>query len=151
METTDLTDDELATMRAEHAITKVLHRYAQGVDRFRLKQVRDCYWDEATDAHLPHFSGPVDDYVAWLSEVLPPMECISHQVTNILIEVDLATNSATVESYCLNALVPRPPAGEPAQRTLQCVRYLDRFERRGGEWRIRAREVARDWSWDLPG
>jgi hypothetical protein len=113
--------------------------------------VRACYWDEATDSHLPVFNGPVDDYVAWLAEVLPAMEWITHQLTNILIDVDLSANSATAESYCLNALVPHRLPGQPLQRTLQCVRYQDRFERRDGEWRILEREVARDWSWDLPG
>ena len=137
---------DLEMVLAERAFTRVLYRYAQGVDRFMLDQVRACYWDEATDSHLPHFEGPVDAYVAWLAEVLPPLASISHQLTNILIDVGRDGGSAEVESYCINALVPRA-----AERTLQCFRYLDHFERRGGEWRILRRRLARDWAYVLPG
>jgi hypothetical protein len=136
----------LEVLLAERAITRVLYRYAQGVDRYRLEQVRACYWDDATDSHEPYFSGPVDDYVEWLSTVLPPLESISHQFTNVLIDVDLAGGAADAESYCLSALVPA--GGAP--RSMSCLRYLDRFERRGDEWRILRRELARDWQLSLP-
>jgi hypothetical protein len=144
-------DDDVAVMLAERAITRVLHRYAQGVDRYRLEQVRSCYWDDATDEHLPHFSGPVNDYVGWLAQVLPALESISHQLTNIVIDVDVEAGTADVESYCLNALTAGPAGGGPATRTLQCFRYVDRFERRSEGWRICRRRVARDWDWTLPG
>jgi len=137
-------------MLAERAITRVLHRYAQGVDRYRLEQLRSCYWDEAHDSHLPHFSGPVDEYVQWLAEVLPPLASTSHQLTNILIDVDLRSGRAAVESYCLNTLVTRPEGDAPHTRTLQCLRYHDGFERRADEWRILERRVERDWSWLIP-
>jgi len=141
---------DVAVMLAERAITRVLHRYAQGVDRSRLEQVRSCYWDEADDDHLPHFSGPIDEYVAWLAQVLPRLESISHQLTNIVIDVDARAGTAAVESYCLNALVAPPDAGATSTRTLQCFRYVDRFERRADEWRILQRRVERDWDWMLP-
>ena len=144
-----VTDDEVAALLAERAITRVLHRYVQGVDRYRMAQVRACYWDDAVDSHAPHFEGPVDDYVRWLAEVLPAIAAISHQFTNILITAEPSTGTATVESYCLNALVPRPVDGVPSDRQLQCLRYLDRFERRHDEWRIAQRQVVRDWTWVL--
>jgi hypothetical protein len=140
-------DEDLALLRSERAITRVLHRYAQGVDRCRLAQIRSCYWDDAVDDHAPHFSGPVDDYVRWLGEALPPLESISHQLTNILIDVDLTTGTADVESYCLNSVIPKATGTTVPARTFQCLRYLDGFERRGEEWRILRRRVARDWSW----
>jgi hypothetical protein len=142
-------DDEIAVMLVERAITRVLHRYAQGIDRHRLEQVRSCYWDDATDAHLPHFSGRVDEYIEWLARVLPPLDAISHQLTNFLIDVDVDAGTADVESYCLNALVVRSPGAATPTRTLQCFRYVDRFERRSGGWRIVHRRVARDWDWTL--
>jgi hypothetical protein len=41
-------------------------------------------------------------------------------------------------------------AGERVDE-LQVGRYLDRFERREGEWRIALRQVAYDWKRQLPG
>jgi len=143
-------DDDVAVMLAERAITRVLHLYAQGVDRFRLEQIRSCYWDEAIDDHQPHFTGPIDEYVPWLAQVLPALESISHQLTNILIDVDLRAGTAAVESYCLNSVLGPPDAGATPTRTLQCLRYVDHFERRADEWRILQRRVERDWDWSLP-
>jgi hypothetical protein len=114
-----------------------------------MELVRSCYWDEATDSHAPAFEGNVDEYVHWLSEVLPGVESISHQFTNTVITADLAAGTASVESYCLNAVVPRAADGPTPARQLQCLRYLDRFERRDDEWRILRREVVRDWTWML--
>jgi hypothetical protein len=142
-------DEDIALLLAERSITRVLHRYAQGVDRYRMEQVRACYWNEATDSHQPHFVGGPDEYVRWLSEVLPALESISHQFTNILITAAPAAGTATVESYCLNAIVPRPGDDISSSRQLQCLRYLDQFEQRGNEWRILQREVLRDWTWFL--
>ena len=34
---------------------------------------------------------------------------------------------------------------QPARETFLCGRYADRFERRGGEWRVAARTVIYDW------
>jgi hypothetical protein len=141
--------EELALLLAERAITRVLHRYARGVDRYHMDVVRSCYWDDATDSHAPLFDGSADDYVQWLSAVLPGVESISHQFTNVLIDVAPSGASADAESYCLNAVVPRRRNGAPPARQIQCLRYLDRFEKRGSEWRILRREVVRDWCWHL--
>ena len=63
-----------------------------------------------------------------------------HQISNVLIE--LHRDLAAVES-CFLAL--QTTAAAPAQATFLCGRYLDRFEHRGGEWRIADRTVVYDW------
>jgi hypothetical protein len=141
----DDSDGELASLLAERAITRLLHRYAQGVDRRDLAQVRSCYWDDATDSHPP-FSGSADQYVAWLAEVLEPVTVITHQMTNVLIDVDLEARSATSESYCFNVIVVREAGGASERRTTQCLRYLDEMRLRNGEWRFLRRSIVRDWT-----
>jgi hypothetical protein len=42
------------------------------------------------------------------------------------------------------------PAGESPVVNLFAGRYVDRFERREGEWRIARRTVVHDWSRQLP-
>ena len=83
-----INEEDLALVIAERAITRVLHRYVQGVDRSTLDKVRGCYWDKAIDSHADIFAGIPDEYVQWLSVVLPAIESISHQFTNLMITAD---------------------------------------------------------------
>ncbi len=68
-----------------------------------------------------------------------------HYVTNVLIDLD--GDTADVESYCLCYLRQAPAvAGGPQSRATVKCRYVDRFERRDGQWRIADRIVVFDES-----
>jgi len=129
-------------IEAERAITRVLNRYAQGVDRRIFEQIEDCYWPDGYDEH-GGFSGTVPDYISWLRQVLPNVSVSSHQWTNVTIDADLGTGAAATEAYCLNVNVM---ATDPPQHMTSLLRYLDRWERRHGEWRIVHRKVVKDWT-----
>jgi hypothetical protein len=128
---------------AEREITRVLYRYAQGVDRRIFDQIAACYWPDGSDNRV---EGSIGDYIAWLREVLPNVATSTHQYTNVLIDVDLASGTATSEAYCLNASVFADPAAQGAARLTTVLRYLDEWQRRDDEWRIFARVVVRDWA-----
>jgi hypothetical protein len=130
---------------AEREITRVLYRYAQGVDRRRFEQIESCYWPDGRDNRV---DGSIGDYVAWLREVLPNVATSTHQYTNVLIDVDLASGTAESEAYCLNASVFADPAAHGAARLTTVLRYLDEWHRRDGEWRILTRVVVRDWAYE---
>jgi hypothetical protein len=68
----------------------------------------------------------------------------THFTLNPLIEVD--GDHAVVESYMIAALVV-VPKGTDGPEILQTAggRYLDRFERRDGAWRIAHRHFIVDW------
>jgi hypothetical protein len=128
---------------AEREITRVLYRYAQGVDRRNFDQIASCYWDDGRDNRI---DGSIDDYVAWLREVLPNVATSTHQYTNVLIDVDVPAGTAHSEAYCLNVSVFADPAEHGAARLTTVLRYLDEWHRRDGEWRILTRVVVRDWA-----
>jgi ketosteroid isomerase-like protein len=134
-------DDEQA--RIERRIERVLTRYAHAVDARDYDAVAACYWPDAHDEHAD-FSGDAVAYVAWLRAVLPPITTLTHQFTNVLIEVQSPVH-ATSTAYCTNTLVFAGAPGEPATHTTSCLRYHDRFEQREGEWRIADRRVQTDW------
>lgn len=139
-------EDDIALLMAEREITRVIHRYAQGVDRKIIDQIEACYWPEGVDEHGSGYSGPVPGYIDWLRVVLHNLVASSHQYTNILIDVDLAAGTAQSEAYCLNTNVLQPGPSGVSDLMTSGLRYLDRWERRDGEWRILHRVVARDWS-----
>lgn len=139
--------DESEVVAIERAVTRVLLRYAHAVDRRDYEGVAACYWPDATDRHAT-FDGDAVAYVAWLREVLPGIETSTHQFTNILVEV-VSADEATSETYCCNVLVhPGRERDGRVRQTTAHLRYLDRFARRGAEWRVIAREVVTDWSRD---
>jgi ketosteroid isomerase-like protein len=125
-----MADDPLERLLAESEIREVLFRYCRGIDRLDLAAVRDCYHPDAIDDH-GRYNGTVDGFVAWLPEALAPFASTTHFIGNVLVERD--GDVAHVESYCL--ALHRTAGAEPADRTAN-LRYLDRFERRAGAWRI---------------
>ena len=136
---------EADRVTAEADITRLLHRYAHAVDRGDLDTVRSCYWDDGRDTH-PEFSGTADEYVAWLRQVLPGVQRMTHQMTTVLVDVDADAGQATSLAYCLNMLITAE-----SRHTLQALRYTDHLARRGGEWRVLDRVVDRQWRLaDLP-
>ena len=128
---------------AEREITRVLYRYAQGVDRRVFEKIESCYWADGSDNRV---EGSVADYIAWLREVLPNVATSTHQYTNVLIDVDLPAGTAHSEAYCFNASIFADPVANGAARLTTCLRYLDEWQQRDGEWRILTRVVMRDWS-----
>jgi hypothetical protein len=142
-DTTARDSTTLELVLAERAITRVLNRYAQGVDRRVFEQIADCYWPDGSDNRV---DGSIGDYVSWLREVLPNVATSTHQYTNVLIDVDLGASTAQSEAYCLNVSVFADPVAQGRHRLMTCLRYLDDWRCRDGEWRILHRVVVRDWA-----
>lgn len=121
------------------AIRDCLYRYCRGIDRADEALLRGAYWPDAHDRHGAY----VGDLDGFLAQALPRLRSGSrgvHQISNILIE--LHGEVAAVES---SFLALQTNAAAPAHETFLCGRYLDRFERRAGEWRIAERTVVYDW------
>jgi hypothetical protein len=126
---------------SDHAIRTVLLRYCRGIDRLDLELVRGCYWPDATDSH-GGFVGTRDEFVAWVEKLLARFESTMHFMGNSLIE--LAGDAAVAETYAI--AFHRSREAKPSLNLIVGVRYVDRFERRGGEWRIAKRVCVTEWS-----
>lgn len=134
-----MTLDEIS---ARLEIQDVIYRYCRGVDRGDLALLKSVYHPDATDDH-GSFKGTghaFAEYVVARMDATPVQG--QHQVTNILIEVDGAT--AQVESYFI-AFNPELDAEKRGIISIVTGRYLDRFEKRGGAWKIADRKVLIDW------
>jgi hypothetical protein len=133
-------DPALDALCSQRAISDVLQRYCRGIDRLDLELVRSCYWADATDSH-GGFQGSRDEFVAWVESLLARFESTLHFVGNSLIE--LAGDAAVAETYAI--AFHRGRDATPSLNTVVGVRYVDRFERRGGEWRIARRVCVTEW------
>ena len=139
-------DPELQALLDQQEIRDVVLRYCRGIDRLDLELVRSCYHVDATDEHGT-FTGTRDDYLEWVANVLTRYAGTMHVIANQLVEVD--GESARSETYGIAYHWGDPP--DDRRRNLATgFRYIDRFERRDGEWRIAARVAVREWTQVVP-
>lgn len=141
-------DDPVPAIVAERAITRILQAYTRAVDRFDWELLRSCYWPDATDHHGT-FVGGVDEFVAYLQKLMPRWQATSHQLAQTLIDLDLDHDLAGTETYATATHVARLGDGR-LEHMIAGIRYADRFERRGDEWRIAKRTVLFDWHRTVP-
>lgn len=145
---TDVPDPDSRRLLDVHAITEVLYRYCRAVDRFDIPLLRTVYHPDAVDRHGV-FDGGADAFIEFFAGVAGPgSEYVAthHAISNVL--VDLDGDTAQVESYYTAA--HRRESADGAYDELVRGRYLDRFERRDGQWRIADRVCVYDWSRIVP-
>jgi len=128
------------------AIADVVLRYCRGIDRVDLELVRNCYHPDATDEHGT-FLGTRDEYVDWVSRVLTRFTGTMHVVANQLVDVD--GDDARSETYGIAYHWGEPP-DDPRRNFTTGFRYVDRFARREGQWRIARRVAVREWTHIVP-
>jgi hypothetical protein len=147
----ELDAQELAGLRAllaERAIAAVILDYARGVDQRDFELVRRCFH---ADARIDYgsFAGGPEALVDWLERIQPQLDRSSHFFAPPRIQLDLEAGGAQVETACLQTAVPPRDAEGVVRRRISGLRYLDRFERRAGVWRIAERRNVPDWTAQL--
>ena len=106
---------------------------------------RSVYHDDAIDDHGGAFIGGPDDFVEWVGAHLLHFVSSMHTLQNILIDVDLGTQTARAESYCIAHHVRAGDGDDLIMDVFGC-RYIDRFESRdAGEWKIAHRVTVAEW------
>jgi hypothetical protein len=123
-------------------IHETLMRYCRGIDRCDEELLRSVYHPDATDNH-GQFVGKASDFIPWALKSLARDINTKHYVTNEYI--DLRGDVAFVESYLLAVHYREAREGGKVQLIFG-ARYIDRFEKRDGAWRIADRKVVSDWA-----
>jgi hypothetical protein len=157
-----MSDERLEELLAKQAITEVIHRYARAIDRMDEALLRSVFHPGSRHAHF--FEGPSSDpslpssvespgdFVAFALGLLGTFSRTHHQLGNTLIEFR-GPAGAVVETY-FTAYHRLRAAGDPLASPdafdnemdwFVGGRYLDRFELRGGEWKIVERTGMTDW------
>jgi ketosteroid isomerase-like protein len=135
-------DPALQELLDKQAIREVVMRYCRGVDRGDVALVESVYHPDAVDERHGEISRGAE-MGKLVHSMLASMQSTNHQITTQTIEVHGDTGAA--ESYSAGSHVMRD-----GQRLRTLVRYLDRFERRAGEWRIIHRTMLLDGAEVLP-
>lgn len=128
------------------AIRDVILRYCRASDRVDEDMLRDVYWPDAQDDHL-EFSGNPEEFIAYCKPILTHMKYNMHTVGNMLIDVD--GDDADAESYFIGYHSIPDEAGV-RRDYLAAGRYIDKFQKRGDEWKILKRLVTVEWFREFP-
>lgn len=129
-------------------ITDRLHLYCRGVDRRDSALLRSIFWPDSKVEYGMFAGGGIE-----FSDALPGwfadggVGVSTHMLGNILIALD--GDVAFAESYLHASHRIRQETGVEFDAVFG-GRYQDRFERRGGVWRIAFRRLVFDWFREYP-
>ena len=138
---------DVQTLLDKQEIYEVLCRYCRAIDRHDEDLMRSVYHPDALDHH-GMFDGKASDFCEFFMrrEVRGGLKGASHRITNVLIELkgDVAHSECYYHAYIRSE--------NEGQDYLYLVdgRYLDRFERRNGVWKIAERYCVFDWNMFTP-
>ena len=142
-------DPEVQALLDKQAIYEVLMKYCRGIDRIDEELLRSVYHPDAWDDH-GSFKGPASEYVTYIVASLragADAGCNNfHSVSNVLIELD--GDVAHTETY-ITSWHPALKDGKN-NNWIFAGRYVDRFERRNGAWKIAHRMTVCDWEYVAP-
>jgi hypothetical protein len=134
-------DAALTLLLDKQEIHEVLMRYCRAIDRCDEELLRTVYHPDASDDH-GIFKGKASEFIPLVMTVLrEQFSCTSHTICNELIEVH--GDDAHSESYVI--AYHRLMKDGVEHEFVFGGRYVDRFERRQGEWKIASRITVLDW------
>lgn len=145
-------DPLVAYLKDRRDIFDTAMRYVRGADRHDKELVRSAFWPDATISYGQPMGR--DQFVDWQERALSDYAAHQHHITGQTVDFD--GDTAHVESYVLYFLVPRdrtadvagaatPGRGLESEKThLGSGRFIERWERRDGEWKILVREYIED-------
>jgi len=133
------TFDQLAD---KMAIRELVYTYCRAVDRLDVPLGHSIWHDDGhADYGKDFYQGPGKAIIDVICESHLAMTSHSHQVTNILIELD--GDKAGSESYIFGTM-RFPPAEDKPTQIFVWGRYLDRWEKRDGKWGLVHRQFVYD-------
>jgi hypothetical protein len=139
---------EFEALRAYEAIRQRIYSYARALDRLDGPLLADQFWPDARIDYGSIWQGPAAGFIAVALRFQGSMRDTHHLVGQSIIQLDPNARHACAESYVHAAHVIEHETGR--QQLVVGARYLDRFERRGAEWRILERSEVLDWGRQLP-
>lgn len=135
---------EITELLAREHIRDCVYRLARSIDRCDKPLLASCFHEGATDDH-GIFKGTADDFCDWVMVELKKFERTQHFIGNITIKVD--GDKAASEAYFIAHHVMTLPDGDGKKIDMIAAgRYLDSFEKRGGDWKITHRHAVYDWN-----
>lgn len=136
------TDPVPQEMIDEFQLRKLVHAYCRAVDRGDFELLRTLYHHDAVDAHGGFASGSADDFLDQLVAARPYVRSMQHNITTVNFAISGDAAEGEIYTIATHTLVGR-------DRDIDVVvggRYLDKYQKRDGAWRISERTIVTDWA-----
>lgn len=141
----------LGSLEDREAIREIIALYAHAIDRRRWELMASLFHPGATFGFGP-IEGDWRGFVEQARAIIDPCVATQHQLGQTLIGF-ADHETAHCETYLtamhlVPAGYPRPEVFPDRGETYAAViagRYVDRFEKRDGEWRVARRQGLYDW------
>ena len=130
----------IQALEDKDAIRDLCAIYCRALDRLDAELLRSVYFDDAQESRGFYEGGP-DGFVKFAMDVLGQHDANQHTLGQITIELD--GDTAYSEAYFL-AFHRYKEKGDDRDFWVG-GRYIDRFERRDGVWKIAYRSEINDW------
>lgn len=126
-------------------IQDCVNRYARGLDRHDDDILRSIYHEDAVDHH-GNWVGTREEFIQWGNyECHNAFAAHTHNMTTHNCEIN--GDEAHSETYVIFCLRRK----DDNSLHIGGARYLDRLEKRDGEWRIALRRVVLEWRFNAGG
>ena len=135
----------LESLIAKQDITELIYLYMRGLDRWDAELLHSLFHQDAW-CEYGFMNGGAGAFIDYCMEALAGHEANHHFVGNILIDVD--GDEAFGEVY-FNAY-HKIRGDEGFEDMIIAGRYLDRYQRRQGQWKFAYRSELVDWSHSAP-
>jgi hypothetical protein len=141
-------EERIQELLSREDIRECLLRGSTGNDLQDAELWKSAYWPDATEDH-GWYQGNAHDFIdRTVPMLLQTMDEAWHLIGNTLVQVE--GEQARAQSYFL-AYCRLKEAGGARRDLFSGGRFLDRLERRKGEWRISARISKGDWVRETDG
>lgn len=161
-----VSEADLEDLVARRDCYGVLTRYCRALDRCDAPLMASVYWPDGIDNHGV-FNGNAAEFAEYIvREIQTWFEVTMHAIMNVHMEVDGDVCVSEAYLFAYHKVRADKAEGIFGSRYMQMFdrkgldpehhhfyfggRYLDRLERRGGEWRIAKRQVVMDWNDNRP-
>ena len=141
-----MNDQRVALVADKQEIYELSCTYMRGQDRLDPETHRSVFWDDAWCSYGIYEGGP-DGFVEFAQAALTPHKSNHHMIGQV--HIDVSGDEAFGEVYyqAFHRLI----GADGSERDLFISgRYVDRYERRGGVWKIAYRSELVDWVRDEP-
>jgi hypothetical protein len=138
-------DQALQTLLDKQSLYELSCTYMRGLDRLDAESLQSVFWDDAY-CEYGFMNGTAAAFIEFALGALADHESNQHMIGNTLFEVE--GDEAFGEIYFHAYHKVKSESG--FDDLIVAGRYLDRYERRGGEWKMAYRSERVDWSRTTP-
>jgi hypothetical protein len=135
-------DALLQEMIDEFQLRKLVHTYCRLVDRGDFASLQDLYHHDAVDGHGGFSAGTSDDFLIQLEAARAHIRFMQHNITTTNFAINGTSAEGEIYTIAVHTLAGK---GQDVDLVVG-GRYLDKYEKRDGAWKLIERAIVTDWA-----